>query len=73
MVVLCTDSPTCAVGLSSSSRVTIGLFVASLNNTLLARPVSLGGQFSLGKFAVVPNSLHFQMVDLIELCEMFKA
>ena len=59
IVVLLTYSPTWAVDLSSSSRVTIGLLVASLINPLLARSVSLGGRPSLGRFAVVPYSFPF--------------
>lgn len=49
--------------LCSSSRVTIGLLAASLINALLARPVGLGGRPWLGRFAVVPYSLHFQLMD----------
>lgn len=49
-----------------------GLLSASLIHALLALLVSLGGQPCIGRFAVVPNSFHFQMMDLIGLSEMFK-
>lgn len=59
IVVLCTDTPVSAVELCSSSRVTLGLFAASLINALLARSVSFDGQPFLGRFAVVPCSFQW--------------
>ena len=53
MVVLCTELGS-AVELCSSSRVTIGLFAASLIDALLAQSVSFGVRPSLGRFSVVP-------------------
>ena len=41
----------------------MGLLAASMINALLAEPVSLGGQPCLGRFAVVPYSFHFQVMD----------
>lgn len=47
LVVLLTDSPTWAVFLCSSSRVTKNLLAASLINTLLTETVSLLGSHIL--------------------------
>ena len=73
IVVLWTDSPTSAVDLCSSSRVTMGLLVAPLINFLLVWLVSLGGRPCLGRVAVLPYSFHFLMMDFMVLREMFKA
>ena len=70
--VLWTDTPISAVEFRSSFRDIIGLFVASLNNALLASSVSFGGQPSLGRFVVVPYSFHFKIMDLMVLHGMFK-
>ena len=51
----------------------MGLLDASLINALLARPVSLDVRPFLGMFAVVPYSFHFQVMDWVVLCKMFKA
>ena len=51
----------------------MGLLVASLINFLLVRLFSLGGRPPLGRFAVVPYSFHFLMMDFMVLREMFKA
>ena len=57
-VVLWTDIPISTVELSSSFRVILGLFVASLINALLAWSVSFGGPPSLGRFVV--GAMFFQ-------------
>ena len=51
----------------------MGLLAASLFSALLVQPVSLGGQPCRGRFAVVPYSFHFRIMDLTVLSEMFKA
>jgi hypothetical protein len=71
-VVLWTDTPISTVELCSSFRVIFGLFVASQINALLARSVSFGGRPSLGRFVVVPYSLHFLIRDLMVLRGIFK-
>ena len=71
-VVLGTDTPISAVELYSSFGVIFGIFVASLINALLAWSVSFGGRYSLGRFAVVPYSWHFLIMNLMVLRGMFK-
>ncbi|MEQ2254891.1 hypothetical protein ILYODFUR_008246 [Ilyodon furcidens] len=56
------DSPTRAVDLGCSSRFTMDLFAAFLN-TVLVQFVILDGLPCLGRFAVVPLSFYFQMMD----------
>ncbi|MEQ2250499.1 hypothetical protein ILYODFUR_001586 [Ilyodon furcidens] len=43
--------------------VTMGPMAASMINDLLAQPVSLGGQPSLGRFLVVSYSFHFPLME----------
>ena len=43
-----------------------------LINALLAWSISFGGQPSLGRFVVVPNSFYFVKMDLMVLRGMFK-
>ena len=50
--------------LCRSFGVIFGLFVASLNNSLLAWSVSFGGKPSLGRFVVVSYYFHFLIMDL---------
>ena len=72
-VVLWTDNPISALELCSSFRVIFGLFVASLNNALLAWSMSFGGRPSLGRFVGVPESFYvFKIMDLMVLRGMFK-
>lgn len=56
-----------------STKVNMGSLVDSLSNIILTWQVNLGGQPCLGQFVVVPYSFYFYMMDLIVLCEMFKA
>ena len=62
-MVLWIDTPISAVVLCSSFRVIFGLYVASLINALLAWSMSFGGRPSLGRFVVMPYSLHFLIMD----------
>ena len=71
-MVLLTDTPISSVEHCISFRVIFGLFVVSLINTLLAWSVRFGGLPSLGRFVVVTYSLHFLIMDLLELRGMFK-
>ena len=68
-MVLWTDTPISIVEFCSFFRVIFGIFVDSLINALLAWSVSYP---SLGRFVVVPYSLHFLIMDLKLLCGMFK-
>ena len=63
-VVLWTDTPIFAVELCSSLMGIFGLFVAFL--------ISFGGRPSLGRFLVVPYSLHYFIIYLMVLRGMFK-
>jgi hypothetical protein len=65
-------SSLCCGCVAAPSRFIFGLFVASLINALLASSVSFGGQPSLGRFVVVPNSFHFLIMNLMVLSWMFK-
>ena len=71
-MVLWTNTPISAVELCSSFRVIFGLFDDSLIIALLAWSVSFGGRPSLGRFVVVPYSLHFLIMNLMVLRGMFK-
>ena len=52
--------------------ITLVVFVPSLIIALLVWSVSFGGRPSLGRFIVVPYSLHFLIMDLMVLRGILK-
>ena len=58
--------------LAAPSGLSLGLFVASPINALLAWSVSFVGRPSIGRFVVVPYSFNYLIMDLMVLRGMFK-